>query len=145
MLRIVVENGERMTRKQVWRYYCDFCRKGSLSGGHMGAHEKRCTANPNRTCRMHANYEQPQKPISELIAALSSREPDHAMATLRELADNCPMCILAAIRQSGICKWDGDPESKPIDLGFNFKGELEAAWKNINDAKCQEEAEHARY
>jgi hypothetical protein len=125
-----------VTKKQVWQYRCEFCGKRGYSAGHMTAHEKRCTANPNRICRMHVYYEKPQVvPVSELVTALRSRAPDRGMAKLRELADNCPMCILAAVRQSGICKWDGDPENPPIDLGFNFKEELSSAWQAINDAK----------
>lgn len=94
-----------MTKKQIWRYECDFCSKRGLSSGHMSTHEKRCTANPNRVCRMHLNYEHPQVPTLDLIACLRSSEADHGLAKLRQLSDNCPMCILAAIRQSGICKW----------------------------------------
>lgn len=50
------------------------------------------------------------------------------------------MCMLAAIRASGIEKWDGDPESAPaINLNFNFKKELESFWNTINDAKQLEQ------
>lgn len=128
-----------MTRKWVWRYFCDFCGKGSLSGGHMKKHEKHCTANPDRSCRMHANLEGIQVPVKQLIAAINPRLPDRGLADLRRLAENCPMCILAAIRQSGIGKWDGDPENPPITMDFDFEIELAAAWERINKAKAQAE------
>lgn len=135
-----------MTKKQVWRYYCEFCKKGSLSGGHMGSHEKYCTANPNRICRMHPLVtDRLQASMLEMRAALSTASPDHGMSKLRQLAEDCPMCILAAIRQSGIAKWDGDPENPPPDLGFDFKKELAAAWETINDAKSDKEEQYARY
>jgi hypothetical protein len=124
-----------MRRIQVWRYICDHCGKRNLSGGHMRTHEKGCTANPQRTCRFHPHLsDEPQRPMSELLEVLGAA-PDFGMSELRRRAANCPMCILSAIRQSGIIqKWDGDPESQPIALGFDFKAELKAAWQTINDA-----------
>lgn len=129
-----------MRKKQVWRYYCDHCGKGSLSGGHMRNHERHCTANPNRECRMHKHFDEPQRPVAELMAALDElSRPDYGLPELRRLAGNCPMCILAAVRQSGITKWDGDPESPPLELDFNFKNELKAHWETINQAQDERE------
>jgi hypothetical protein len=54
-----------------------------------------------------------------------------AMPKLRELANECPVCILAALRQKGI--------PVPIVDGFNFKEELAEFWSGFNDA--QEERE----
>ncbi len=128
-----------MTKKQVWRYFCEFCGKGSLSGGHMGRHEKHCTANPSRICRFHALMgEGVQASMKELLAAVDTKLPDCGIGQVRELAAHCPMCILATIRQSGIAKWDGDPESQPRELGFDFKAEVKAAWDTINEAKAQD-------
>lgn len=48
------------------------------------------------------------------------RDATHAvLPKLRELTDNCPACILAALRQRGI--------PAPIVTGFNFTEELKAA------------------
>lgn len=33
-------------------YYCDFCKKKGLSAGHIATHEKHCTGNPERECRL---------------------------------------------------------------------------------------------
>ena len=87
---------------------------------------------------MHAHFpDDPQRPVSELLSAFDLKLPDFGMSKLRDLSGNCPMCILAAIRQSGICKWGGDPEVPPRDLGFDFKSELASAWSTINDAKAE--------
>lgn len=134
-----------MTRIRVWRYICDYCGKRSLSGGHMSCHEKYCTANPNRICRMHAHFDEPQRSIIDLMMALNSQAEDHGMTELRKRATNCPMCILAAIRQSGIQKWDGDIESPPLNLGFDFKVELKSAWQTINEAKAQNDPDYSCY
>lgn len=104
----------------------------------MKSHEKHCTANPERICRMHVNFDEPQRSMAELRGALNTTLPDCGMAELRRLSGNCPMCILATIRQSGICKFEG-PENPPPDLSFDFKAELASAWAIINDAKAVEE------
>ena len=132
-----------MTKKQVWRYWCDFCKKGSLSGGHMASHEKHCTANPNRICRLCLRTGLTQRPIAELMACLNTKKENGGLADLRELTENCPICILAAIRQSGICKWDGDPENPAYTITFDFKMELASWWSEENNAKA--EADEARY
>jgi len=128
-----------MTRRQVWQYRCEFCGKRGLSSGHMKAHEKSCTANPERVCRFHPRLtgEPAKRSARELTALLAFGKESYGMKEVREAAENCPICILAAVRQSGIQKWDGDPESPPIDLGFDFKAELKSAWETINDAEYE--------
>ncbi len=116
-----------MKKRQVWRYYCEFCGKASCSGGHMRRHEESCTANPERICRMHANWiEEPQPTMASLLATIKAKRPgelvsfepysndfhrqdmEHAaawaslMESLEEVAHGCPNCILAALRQSRI-------------------------------------------
>ena len=41
-----------MKTKRVNRYNCDYCGKRGYSVGHMKTHEKRCTLNLARECRM---------------------------------------------------------------------------------------------
>ena len=113
---------------------CDFCGKGSLSGGHMRTHEIHCTANPKRICRMHKYFHEPQREMSELMAALNTKLADSGMAELRKRAADCPMCILSTILQSRIAKFD--PECPPPELHFDFKQELASAWSNINDVRA---------
>ena len=47
------------------------------------------------------------------------------MPALRDITENCPVCILAAIRQSGIDSWLFD---------FKYKEEHEAWWKEHNES-----------
>ncbi len=141
-----------MTKKKVWRYCCDFCGKKGLSSGHMQAHEKSCTANPNRKCRMHDHYpDSVQEPVEVLINALRmdlvvapeivNGLPVHKLWNLRSVSGTCPMCMLAAIRQSGIKKWHETENPSPPSLDFDFKKELTAAWAVINE----DEGAYAQY
>lgn len=127
-----------MRQRRVWRYYCEFCNKGGLVKRYIAKHEVSCTANPDRVCRLHQYVLMPttQVPIKNLIACFASNKPDYGMAELRILADACPACILAAIRQSRILKYD-DPENPPPDLKFDFKAELAALWKDSNEARAE--------
>lgn len=127
-----------MKRKQVWRYYCDYCKKSSGSGSAMDIHEKHCTMNPGRDCRMCAAAERAygdpsQHPTPELVAALGDGGKA-GMAALRDLASNCPACILAAIRQSELREKDdwhrGDDEGGW--WSFDFKKEAESFWADYN-------------
>ena len=122
-----------MRKKQVWRYWCDFCKKSGCSGGHMKRHELTCTANPNRSCRMCDSSIPPTDHLAILAQpGTTTEEWQEKMKALRLAVDNCPCCILAVIRQSGIQKidptegpsisqdnmtWDGHT------LGFDFKEE----------------------
>lgn len=98
------------------RYYCDFCSKSGGSNFHMGRHEKSCTANPKRECKMCVLGGMDQKPVADLIAALRRDIDRHEEETkdlslerqlasiqpeeLRLESDGCPACMLAAIRQT---------------------------------------------
>jgi hypothetical protein len=116
-----------MTKKQCWRYKCDHCGKVMYSSQWMKRHEEGCTANPARTCRM---------PIHE---GEQGQQPIETLKELREISDECPACILAAIRQTGIQKVTIDEDGvSGIDLKFNFKEELAAMWHNINECSGPE-------
>lgn len=131
-----------MRTRHVIRYYCDFCPRGYFKKPSMERHEKGCTANPNRVCGL-CEYAIPalkQKPIAELVAPmkqtiLAELSNDEGMAKLRELAEGCPGCILAAIRQSGIQKALYDSEYGPPELKFDFKKELQAWWATENESR----------
>lgn len=110
-----------VVKKEV--YYCDHCKKRSLSKGHMNTHERHCTANPDRECRMcskdtHFNIreiveqlktrfvleetlreEYEDGPMITVLKAKWTGEP----ITLNEvstLVSDCPNCMLAIIRQT---------------------------------------------
>lgn len=108
-----------MTRRQVWRYQCDHCKKSNCSASSIARHEKGCFRNPARYCDLC----EVQWPRPELIAVASETHelkrvyltgdpyefsslpaPD-AVAIVERLdteADTCPCCILSAIIQAKV-------------------------------------------
>jgi hypothetical protein len=102
-----------MTKRKVWRYYCEFCRKSGGSAGHMSTHEKHCTLNPNRSCRMcDSNTPIPNHLLALKITSGLVKDPIkghhedresmsvEVLEQVRQSVDGCPACILAIIRQS---------------------------------------------
>lgn len=138
-----------MRMKMVKRFWCDHCNKAGLSAHAMANHEKRCTMNPARKCRVCTLWadgsDDPETPLAELIALLPAPvEPDWkrydgnaqpefyaymeaanaAIPALRKAARGCPACMLAAIRQRGI--------SPPMLDGFDFKKEMADVFAEVN-------------
>lgn len=117
-----------MTSKKITRtrWRCDHCRKGFWQRPRAEKHERGCTLNPDRVCSMHryATGEKASPTMPDLIGALDAAKPDCGLAELRELADGCPCCILAAIRQSKI-------ESLGLHENFNFRAEMETMWESV--------------
>lgn len=116
------------------RYYCEHCKKSGGSASHISRHEKSCTNNPNRVCRMCAAGELSQIQIAELILAVKADE-----AAFEEVSDTfaipsmehmtrlanltyCPACILAAIRQAKAC------------VSFQYDDLKKEFWDRVNDA-----------
>ena len=135
-----------MKIKTVKQYQCDFCGKKNYSAAAMNKHEKNCTMNPDRECRMCKLREDSQTPLSELVAilpkmeivddnyggvrVLNAEEIETAMKAVREKADNCPTCILATIRQKGVY----------VSItGFDYKKECKEFWNNYNESQRQED------
>lgn len=134
-----------MTSRKVWRYYCDHCRKGGCNKAAMATHEKHCTANPERVCRMCSLIEGYHKPMAELIMAIDGSLPDCGLQNLRDLASNCPVCIFAAIRQSGFNNREYEPEANiaPKYIQFDFKKEMEERMVEVRAAREEERREWA--
>lgn len=136
-----------MRRVLRWRFYCEFCPKAGMSGGHMARHEASCTRNPNRVCRMCALVGESARPMPELIAALR----EGGVEAVRKASEvGCPVCILAAI----LC----DRKERGVDLrkpahgedgyrryqeeveryaDFDFKKERDAFFATVNDEKYE--------
>jgi hypothetical protein len=113
-------------------YYCEFCKKKSLSASVIHKHETYCTGNPDRLCRCCDRFENIND-LKELIALIPSddklfnsvdefgwQQPNEKIISevlkqLRDKSDNCPACILAAIKQS---------KTTVIFQDFNFKEEM---------------------
>lgn len=131
-------------------YYCDFCKRKNLSGGAMSVHEKHCTANPNRECRVCG-----KKDISEAVSKFTIRFKLHpiereniftlkhdetdfyeygvewigepvTMNEIRDEVDDCPNCILAVLRQTGFNKYYFNFEK------FDYQKELSEAMAEKN-------------
>jgi hypothetical protein len=142
-----------MRTKRVNRYYCDFCKKANCSKSAMAKHELHCTMNPERECRMCKALNQPQPEMVELLALLPDpkgfeKEDDllgalcvsypglsgaveEAMKILRERVGDCPVCIMAALRQRGI--------HLSMVESFDFKKEVENTFRELNaEHYCEE-------
>jgi len=81
------------------RYYCDHCKKGNGSPSAMRRHERGCTLNPQRVCGMckmlaEEGGPEPAPPRDDLVRILDTE----GFPAMRTAAENCPACILAALR-----------------------------------------------
>jgi hypothetical protein len=64
---------------------------------------------------------------------------------LKEAASNCPNCILAALRQSGlgIGRLEEDEDGKKYiepQIQWDYKEASAAFWANVNEAACEAES-----
>lgn len=136
----------RTVKKNV--YYCDHCKKKSLSAPVIRKHECGCTNNPNRICGLCE-----RKEISLLIEEFKKRFTLHPVmqedpegnrigdyfevewlgerATLQEIrnaVDNCPNCILSILRQTKM-----NFSCFELEI-FNYKDAVKEWWeqKNMN-------------
>ena len=141
-----------MRKKRVWRYYCDYCGKGSCSAGAMKQHEAHCTMNPYRTCRvcalMSGEKEAPPSPMKKMLAVLPPVEAiteispltgcrivgekghdvlQTVIERLEEAADGCPACMLAALRQKGYLDF------LPGSL-FDYDKRMKTVFAEVNEA-----------
>lgn len=89
----------------------------------MKSHERHCTANPNRECRMCKMVGGIQKPLAELVAVFDGWQGDDPLeslsegpdakariARLEELTDGCPACMLTAARAVMARHKDGETD-----------------------------------
>lgn len=135
-----------MRQVKRWRYYCDHCRKAGGSKGPMVSHEAGCTNNPNRACRVCELAAFDAAPLLELVEFVKSRavwhyhdedgdryhgEVDSAtIGELRTLADGCPVCMFAAMRQGKVFPKAGDDK-------FDLKTEMVDVWKTVNENRYE--------
>lgn len=81
------------------RYYCEHCGKGSGSPSAMKRHERGCTLNSQRVCGMckmthEDGGDEPAPPRDELVLIMDRQ----GFAAMCKAANDCPACILSALR-----------------------------------------------
>lgn len=142
-----------MKTKLVKRHWCDFCNKAGLQAHAMAKHEKHCTLNPARDCRVCGLLGGSVRVGVERMALLVEMLPDPteylaspwvdvsevgmhqrftdslqaAMKELRKEVDDCPACIMAALRQKKI--------PVPMVDGFDFKSEMQSILNERNQSR----------
>ena len=119
-------------------YYCDYCSKRYLIKSACEKHEKHCTANIDRDCRM-CNMSDPEN-LRELIQKYNNQFDVHTIEDnpifgmpsfetyeienspkaedILEDVDGCPMCALTIIRKL----------KYPID--WDYKKQIEIWWND---------------
>lgn len=145
-----------MKVKKKYVYYCDFCSKKSLRS--LKVHEKHCTANPDRECRLCDNKS--IKPIIEKYRKLFTIEETEKVIfgeqevvikpifkkqfTLKDIVNEldyiCPNCILAIIRCLGLNRYYFDKKFK-----FNYKKALDNWWRIINEEERRKDEHDSIY
>lgn len=144
--------GEEMKVKKKNVYYCDYCSKKSLRS--LKIHEKHCTANPDRECRLCDNKS--IKPIIEKynkLFRLENREEGWGIETkvifteeftlkdiINELDYICPNCILAIIRCLGLNRYYMGDKFK-----FDYKEALDDWWRITNKEAWEKDEREAYY
>lgn len=134
-----------MKIKKVNRYYCDYCKKSGGSKYYLQKHEEHCTKNPNRKCRMCEIAGGMPTPMNELLAIMPDPEQFHSilygqdvysmpqetakdiLEKLRTATNNCPACIMAALRQKGIFL--------SLIPDFDYKAEVNLFWNEYNSSE----------
>jgi hypothetical protein len=129
-----------MRKVMRWRYYCDHCKRAGGSAAHIAKHERGCTNNPSRVCGLCAKSGNGiSQPVSLLVAALGIGD-DAGMKALRDLCDDCPACILAALRQTKALDYLPLESDAPAWQKFHFKTALAEFWADLNDAQAERES-----
>lgn len=102
-------------------YYCDFCNKNGLSRYYMDKHEKDCTLNPSRNCKVCDNKNANEarliiKKYKDEECKAYFRSFDFIVELKKEL-NGCPLCVLSVLRclevhnfnfdyKEGFTKWE---------------------------------------
>ncbi len=123
-------------------YYCDFCNKRMLSAWSMAKHEKHCTANPNRECRLCKNNPDIKTFIEELKSRFEVKETTNdngfteqkviwkgkeiTMNEIEAFTDSCPMCTFAILRQTKL-------NYSVFKFNYDFEKKLSEWWAEVNE------------
>lgn len=123
------------------RYYCDHCNKCNGSPSAMRRHERGCTLNPQRVCGMCAKLAddggpEPAPPRDELVRVMDTEGFKAMCAT----ANDCPACILAALRTKNRMDDETGPYVSGPDDGrseWSYTKAKAEYWSNHNDAQAE--------
>jgi len=130
-------------------YYCDYCGKHNLSASNISKHEKHCTANPERVCRLCEGRE-----IKPFIEALKKRfkiieSPIDDLPNIIKFkikwigkkiildeilnyTEACPNCTLAILRQTKL-------NYQIFGFNYDYQKELAEWWKEIANEEWERE------
>jgi hypothetical protein len=129
------------------KYYCDFCKVTKGTKHAMEKHESSCTKNPNRICKGSCTWNG-QKKMANLLAVIgpvrdyqieqaslaggvfytfNSEAINEMLPRLRDVAEDCPFCIMAALRQAGV------PVPEATD--FDYKEEVAKLHECMNESR----------
>jgi hypothetical protein len=123
-----------MRERKVSRFWCDHCNKSGGSRFHMIRHEKHCTKNPDRACRMCDQLGECVTPVPVMHDAMRAK----GMTGLREASNGCPACMLTAVRLF--------PMVYPRPWPEKMSAEEEAAYQMQTDATALDyKAECSRF
>lgn len=134
-----------MIKKNV--YYCDYCKKKGLSRWHLIVHEKHCTGNVHRECRVCSQGNDISKAVNELkkrfewverpssYQTMTGRlEWEGGEITIKEIgdhADGCPACMLTIIRGLDISLYH--------TFDFNYQDAMVQWWAAVNEEEKRRE------
>lgn len=117
------------------RHYCDFCKKSTGTKPSMVKHEKGCTLNPGRECRLCELAGHVQQPMAQLIDVLA----DEGFEALQRATQDCPCCMLAALRQIPVERdavlWDEEDAKTRGRSAWQFKEACKDWWSDYNDSQ----------
>ncbi|WP_299077832.1 hypothetical protein [uncultured Paraglaciecola sp.] len=142
-----------MRERKVTALYCDHCNKRGFQRPSMARHERTCTANPQRECGMcQWMYENNEidihgKSVAELYSAIGEGGDD-GLARLREASNDCPACMLSAIRMLNKANdelWkqsDGKGFTATFHVDFDWKAERDR-WNETSTAIMNEQQQDA--
>ncbi len=135
-----------MKIKKVNQYKCDFCGKKKYSASAMKKHERHCTKNINRECRIceKGGTTSSLKAIVEVLPRPkylvcdyeggsydnffeldvdNGNEINEIIKNVKNSGEYCPMCLFSALRIKGI---------NPKATEFNYEAEMKSFWADYN-------------
>jgi len=118
-------------------YYCEYCGKHNLRS--LAIHEKHCTGNPSRECRLCGRTDSVQPLIDKyqkqhIVEELKESDnfdlrgykviQEPKIEDIKDDVDCCPNCVLAIIR--------GFKTEYTIDFRYQYQEELKIWWDDVN-------------